>query len=73
LIAYRADLGGVFERVGCRPVVVKLWLLVGSSVACSALLVDGGELAIVQSDSESLSCGHLHIFTTSLKFFVTYS
>ena len=53
--AYLVDLGGVFERCGWRPVVLKLWLLVDSSVACSALLEDGGELAIVTSDKESLS------------------
>ena len=52
LTAYRVPLGGVLVRCGWRTTVV---LLVDGSVACSALLEDGGELAIVQSDSES-SC-----------------
>lgn len=59
LTAYRVPLGGVFERGGRRPVVVEPWLLDGGSVACSALLDNGGELAIVTSDNESLSCENM--------------
>lgn len=49
---------------------MKFWLLTDGSVACSALLEDGGELAIVQSDNESVSYHMFNHITTLVNIFI---